>query len=649
VRRYARTLAIIVVIAVIAGLIVGIQQIKIGNFERGGDTPLGLSLGLDLQGGSHLVYQAVDADTGEAASPDERQMEALKESIERRVNASGLGEPIIQILGKRQLLVQLPGIRDLARAKDLIGETAQLVFRHRTLEVARVIDELTEEDIVSVELGLFAAEAPPEGVVSEPAETPAAEAEAEATGESGGTEEASTEEATATEVEAETPEGLPGLFVEFTDDGAAKFGQLVDRLRESLGLDEENNPVEADVVPFPSRLAVSVEGIESRNFELGYAILAGPLGLQLGIDPRTPVSEPFIKRIEESNTYVLSLGNVAETLTVARETFGDEPKVFFIEEIQGKVDEDIGLTGENLANAYADQHQTTGLPIIAIEFDIEGTRIFGELTERIAGLSDHQVAIFLDEDELISPEVTTAITAGTAIIQGRDFTLDRVRDLALLLESGRLPIPIELIAERDVDAILGADSLSKSVVAGLVGLSLVLLFMVLYYRLPGVIASVALVFYALLLLAIFKILPITLTLSGVGAVILSIGMAVDANILIFERMKEELRAGRTLMSSINIGFNRAWPAIRDGNVSTLITCAILFYFSDQLGTTAVQGFASALAIGVLLSMFTAIVVSRTILRVTANTLLSHRLEWFVPSGGADLPQQRAAAPVAQRS
>ncbi|MDP7620225.1 MAG: protein translocase subunit SecD, partial [Dehalococcoidia bacterium] len=412
-------------------------------------------------------------------------------------------------------------------------------------------------------------------------------------------------------------------------------------------------PVEADIAPFPSRLAVSVEGTEegteSRSFELPYLIIAGPLGAQLGVDPRTPISEPFIKRIEESNTYVINLGGVTETLTEARETFGDQPNVFFTEEIQGRFDEDIGLTGENLANAYADQHHATGQPIVVVEFDIEGTKIFGELTEQIAGLSDHQVAIFLDEDELISPEVTTAITAGTAIIQGADFTVERVRDLALLLESGRLPTPIDLIAERDVDAILGADSLSKSVVAGLVGLGLVLLFMALYYRVPGVIAAVALVFYALLILAIFKILPITLTLSGVGAVILSIGMAVDANILIFERMKDELRAGRTLMSAINIGFNRAWPAIRDGNVSTLITCAILFYFSDQLGTTVVQGFASALAIGVLLSMFSAIVVSRTILRVVANTGMSHRLEWFVPSGGADLPQQRMAAPVAQRS
>ena len=249
---------------------------------------------------------------------------------------------------------------------------------------------------------------------------------------------------------------------------------------------------------------------------------------------------------------------------------------------------------------------------------------------------------------MIAPVVRSAITAGSTIIQG-SFTLDRVKDLALLLEAGSLPVTIELIQERDVDAILGADSLRKSVVAGLVGLSLVLMFMTLYYRLPGLVASVSLLIYAALLLAIFKLLPITLTLSGVAAVILSIGMAVDANILIFERMKEELRAGRTLLSAINIGFNRAWPAIRDGNVSTIITCLVLFYFSSRLGTTVVQGFAVALGVGVLLSMFTAIVVSRTFLRVMAATAVSRKLELFVPSGGAQLPQLQPAAAGARRS
>jgi preprotein translocase subunit SecD len=183
---------------------------------------------------------------------------------------------------------------------------------------------------------------------------------------------------------------------------------------------------------------------------------------------------------------------------------------------------------------------------------------------------------------------------------------------------------------------LGADSLAKSVVAGVVGLILVLVFMIVYYRMAGIVAALALGVYATLVLAIFKMAPVTLELSGIAATILSIGMAVDANILIFERMKEELRSGRTLLSAINIGFNRAWSAIRDSNVSTLITCAILFWFADTLGATIVQSFAATLAIGVGVSMFSAITVSRTLLRLVATTPLNRHLQLFVPSGKADL-------------
>ena len=305
--------------------------------------------------------------------------------------------------------------------------------------------------------------------------------------------------------------------------------------------------------------------------------------------------------------------------------------------IKGKVDEDINLTGDDLARAYPGQHQTSNAPIVNIEFNGEGTRKFAEITTQIAGTND-QIAIFLDDEELIAPVAEQAITGGTAFISGRDFTIPRVRDIALLLEAGRLPIPITLILEKDVDAILGSDSLAKSVRAGVVGLILVFLFMLLYYRMPGLIAALALLIYALMLIAIFKMLPVTLTLSGVAAAILSVGMAVDANILIFERMKEELRAGRTLLSAINIGFNRAWSAIRDSNVSTLITSGILYWFADTLGATVVQGFAATLAIGVMLSMFSAIFVSRTLLRIVALTGIGRRLRWFVPTEGKSLPQ-----------
>ena len=333
------------------------------------------------------------------------------------------------------------------------------------------------------------------------------------------------------------------------------------------------------------------------------------------------------------------MGSAISTDT-AKQKLGPSP-VANLQLKKGYVDEEIGLSGDDLENAYPSQHQNSGAPIVNIEFNEKGTKLFGKLTEDIyrkqqeTGFRD-QIAIILDGQQLIAPVVHTPITAGTAIIQGPDFTIERVKDLSLLLESGRLPIPIELIQERDVDAILGADSLRKSVIAGIVGLLLVLLFMTLYYRIPGLVASVALIIYAMIVLTIFKMIPVTLTLSGVAAAILSIGMAVDANILIFERMKDELRAGRTMLSSINIGFNRAWPAIRDGNVSTLITCAILYWFSEQLGATIVQGFAVTLAIGVLISMFSAIVVSRTLMRVVALTPISRKVRLFMPTGGKDI-------------
>ena len=202
----------------------------------------------------------------------------------------------------------------------------------------------------------------------------------------------------------------------------------------------------------------------------------------------------------QQNLYALSLVTIAADLEEAQAIFGDSPHVVFKEEIIGKVDEDINLTGDDLLRAYATQHTSSGQPIVTVEFNDRGTRIFGELTTRIAGSQSDQIAIFLDDKELISPVVSTAITAGSAIIQGRDFTLQRVRDLGLLLESGSLPLTIDLIQERSVDAILGADSLRKSVVAGSVGLALVLMFMILYYRVPGLIAAVALVIYATLIL-----------------------------------------------------------------------------------------------------------------------------------------------------
>jgi protein-export membrane protein SecD len=468
------------------------------------------------------------------------------------------------------------------------------VFKHRQISVARPLDEIdTETQIVDISAGQL----PDETLES-------------------------SENSTSTSITTDGQDPSV-LFVEFTDQGTLEFMKIVDRMMASV-----SHAITTSLIP--NTLEIAIKGEQPLKF----------------------VATPFtVQRIENTNRFAFPfpfpddgeegrVGSLDEALLL----LGDKPTIDLVE-IQSFVDktpEYGNLTGDDLARAYPDQHAQTGAPIVVLEFKSRGTRIWGQLTGDLAGKgSTDRIAIFLDDTELIAPSVTTPITTGTTIIQGGSFTLEFAQDLALQLESGALPLSIQLLQERDVDAILGADSLRKSVIAGLVGLGLVLLFMVLYYRVPGLIASVALVVYSVIVLALFKAIPITLTLSGVAAVILSIGIAVDANILIFERMKEELRMGRTLLSAINIGFNRAWPAIRDGNVSTLITCAILYYFSNQLGTTVVQGFAVALAIGVIVSLFTAITVSRTFLRVVATTRISRRLEIFVPAGGADLPQMQA--------
>ncbi len=303
------------------------------------------------------------------------------------------------------------------------------------------------------------------------------------------------------------------------------------------------------------------------------------------------------------------------------------------------VDQETGLTGEDLARAYAGTHQTKGTPIVNVQFNSRGTSLFAEMTTRLAG-TDNRFAVFLDDEEIVAPVVNQPILAGAAFIEGPTFTPERVHTIAIQLESGRLPIPIEVVQQQDVDAVLGAESLRKSLIAGIVGLCLVLLFMVMYYRMAGLVAAVALLIYTAAVLSVFKMVPVTLTLAGVAAFILSIGMAVDANILIFERMKEELRLGRTLTSAIDIGFSRAWTSIRDGNVSTLIICAILFWFGQRLGASLIAGFALTLGIGVTLSMFSALTVSKTLLNLLNFSPLGRRRAIFSPE---KLPQTRTAS------
>lgn len=272
-----------------------------------------------------------------------------------------------------------------------------------------------------------------------------------------------------------------------------------------------------------------------------------------------------------------------------------------------------GLTGKYLKKAELSFDQTIYQPLVLLQFDDEGSEIFENLTSENIG---KPLAIYIDGLPISVPIVQEKISGGKAQISGK-FTIDEAKALARNLNAGALPVPITLISQQSVGPTLGKISLEKSLKAGMIGLIGVVLFLIFFYRLPGLLASFALAIYVALVLALFKLIPITLTLAGIGGFILSIGMAIDANILIFSRMREELRDQKSFSVSVEEGFRRAWPSIRDGNFTTLIVALILFSF----GTSFVKGFALTLTIGILISMFSAIFITKNFLRCFAGTKL----------------------------
>jgi protein-export membrane protein SecD len=285
-----------------------------------------------------------------------------------------------------------------------------------------------------------------------------------------------------------------------------------------------------------------------------------------------------------------------------------------------------GLSGKNLKSASVTfQSQGLSEPQVSLKFDDEGTRLFAEITKRNL---EKQVAIYLDNQIISAPTVQAEITTGEAVITGR-FTVEQAKELVRRLNEGALPVPITLVGQQSVEASLGQISLEKSLKAGMIGLMLVVIFMLLYYRFLGLVASVALLIYTGIMISIFKLSgftpwSMTLTLPGIAGFVLSIGMAVDANILIFERTKEEVRRGRKILAAVDEGFKRAWTSIRDGNVSSIITALVLM----EMGTGFVKGFAVTLLIGVLVSMFTAVMITKTILNFILGEWIEDKL-WLI--------------------
>jgi protein-export membrane protein SecD len=271
------------------------------------------------------------------------------------------------------------------------------------------------------------------------------------------------------------------------------------------------------------------------------------------------------------------------------------------------------MTGRHLKDAGLSTDDL-GQVVIAFELTDEGGQIFRDYSVQHVG---DIVAIVLDKEVVSAPVINQPITGGSGVISSNQpggFPLEEARDVAIKMKYGALPVPLKVVENRTIGPTLGQDSIQRSIQAGAIGLLVVLLFMITYYRLPGFLADMALIIYALLNIALYKLIPVTLTLPAITGFILSTGMAVDANILVFERMKEELRAGRSLRVAMEAGFSRAWTSIRDSNLSTLITCAILFWFGSNFGASIVKGFAITLALGLIINLFTAIVVTRTFIR-----------------------------------
>ena len=396
-------------------------------------------LGLDLKGGSYLLYEA-DLSKKDPSLSDAQVMAAVQSKIERRVNAYGVTEPIIQVQGSNRILVQLPGVKDINQAINLIGQVALLEFKEQQLDAS---------------------------------------------------------------------------------------GNVV-------------NDADGKPVWIPSTAT--------------------------GTD-----------------------GTTLET-----------------------------LTGKYLKPNAAVTLDSYGKPEVSFEWNAEGAKLFGQITQRLIG---KPLGIFLDNVMISAPTVQAVITDKGVI---NNIQIEEAKILVNQLNSGSLDVPLKPLQQTDVDATLGADSLRKSLTAGLIGIACVAFFMIVYYRVPGLVATVALGIYAAILLAIFKVIPITLTLPGIAGFVISTGMAVDANVLIFERMKEELKRGLTLKMAVQEGFHRAWPSIRDSNFSTLITCVILYWFGGTFGAIMVKGFAVTLALGVLVSLFSAITVTRTFLtQMVNNGIMTH--------------------------
>lgn len=622
--RLSITIILILGIAIAA---LGFKDINIDipgfpTVERNGTGPLGLKLGLDLRGGGHLVYQADtgtkfdvtfagDVSFGDVAATLQSLTFGEDNSALENLQVLPIGPNRFQIrtdilaesdprrTGLNEALAEAHGDISLFRA-DTIGEPTVDQMQGVLDNITRRVNKFgTEEPIIQIfgDDRLIVQLPGASGSITEVTLTDpilAGIPDPVADG-------AEDQDAGATE--PETP-AAPSPEIKSPDELAA----LLPALLTEAGYEDFDIDIE-DALHFTIRSNTVNSATQSRA-AIAITQQIGTL-FSFGVNSGIDAAKALIGQTARLEFKERTCDSAACT------TFTDT---------------DLGLSGDDLTRAEASTNSVGIGWVINLQFNGRGSDIFSDLTRRISTAESQatkRIAIIMDDQLLLAPVARAWIRDGRTQISG-NFTREEAQTRAIQLESGRLPVPLKLIQESDVDALLGEESLKNSLIAGLVGLGLVFVFMIIYYRMAGVVAAFALMFYAVIVLAIFKMIPITLELAHIGGFILSIGMAVDANILIFERMKEEVRIGRTLASSMEVGFGRAWPAIRDSNISTMITCVVLLWFGDRLGGGLVTGVAISLFIGVAVSMFTAVVVSRNLLQLMAWIGLSRRINLFTP-------------------
>jgi protein-export membrane protein SecD len=508
-------------------------------------------LGLDLKGGAHLVYKA---DMSQVPVENvEESFAGIRDVIEKRVNYFGTTEPEVvtrKADNNYQIIIDLPGIENVNEAIEMIGQTPTLDFREKKTQ-----DDyrLSEEEKEAAKQENEEAKQKAEEILEK----------------------------------AKNAEDFSELAKEYSEDPS------VEQNAGDLGFFKKGDMVPAfSEVAFNEEFETGEVWGELVKSQFGYHIIKKTDERGEGEEKEVKASHILFRTVDEEFK--------------PEYQYRDLPQAAMITYKRTE------LTGKNLERATVAYDQISNQPKVLLEFDEEGKQLFKEITERNVG---KQVAIFLDGQPVTEPVVQTVISDGKAEISmgGEGAFVEKkeeAQEIAKQLNAGALPVPIELVSQEKIGPSLGEISLQKSLIAGLFGLGILGGVMIILYLFLGIIVVISLLFYGVLLTAIFKILGITLTLSGIAGFILSIGMAVDANILIFERIKEEIRKSKAInRESIENGFKKAWPSIRDGNLSTIITCFILYAF----GTGVVKGFAVALGFGVALSMFSAVFVTRNII------------------------------------